>query len=867
LDSARTSSARSQTSARLPLLSAALAFASGLWIGRCIWRPASWWVVAASVFLLSAIYFVHKKKRIPAGSILAFSAIFAAGALTIQIQGSPPGDSALWLGGGEQVLITAHVIAEGDVQSDGPGSFHQRIDVQTEEIESGDEARLSRPGVRLNIYSQIRTNSPQDSQSMRLLHYGERIGNGHCATQLPQSRSVRLRGVSARTWHHGNSFRKIRCYRITSGIFRQPNRAVAHPRSPQHHPKNSLWPEQIAALMDAIVIGEESFIGRQTRMDFQRSGTYHVLVVSGMNVSILAMFALWSLRKLGLGDIAASMCAIALILAYAALTNVGPPVWRAALMFAVYLATRLLYRNKAMLNALGAAALALLIADPHVLFGASFQMTFLCVALVAGVGIPILERTIEPYSRGLRNLDALAYDRSLPPQVAQFRLDLRLILGRCQAILPGRAPAFFLVRSLRVLLAFCELVLMSAILQLGLALPMAFCFHRATSVPLPANLLVIPFLQLLMPAAVLAIFVSYISLALAKIPAAIAGFALQGIAGTVRWLGGLRLADIRVPTPGTAVIICAVVAIVVCVVLLRGRTRLAMVGVAALAASALWIWTVPPRPQLRPRVLEMTAIDVGQGDSILLVLPDGHKLLVDAGGLPFWTHSQLDIGEDVVSPYLWARGISHLDAIALTHAHADHMGGMPAVIANFHPRELWLPAGIPDEEIHNLLSQARQLGMVITYRQAGDSFSYGGATIRVLAPSPDLALRSSKSTSHRNDESLVMKVSYEKTSALLEADAEKPTEKLVSTEDPRADVLKVAHHGSASSTNVDLLEAVQPQFAVISVGARNVYRQPRFEVLERLQGARVKTYRTDADGATSFYLDGQTVTSEVAGFH
>jgi competence protein ComEC len=107
-----------------------------------------------------------------------------------------------------------------------------------------------------------------------------------------------------------------------------------------------------------------------------------------------------------------------------------------------------------------------------------------------------------------------------------------------------------------------------------------------------------------------------------------------------------------------------------------------------------------------------------------------------------------------------------------------------------------------------------------------------------------------------------MKITFGKTAALLEADAEKGTERFVSSEDPVADVLKVAHYGSASSTNADLLAAVKPQFAVISVGARNVYHHPRVEVLQRLQQAKARTYRTDLDGATSFYLDGKTVTSQ-----
>jgi competence protein ComEC len=682
-----------------PIFLVAVAFSVGLIAANYLWRSPIAWLVAFLAAAAGAVFFYRRSPQV--GFALTLLAAVPLGGFYLQARDAAEPAIAENLQpfatGQDEVEVTGYVIREGLVRDGRYGGRQESVDVETEHLQNGDRTLDAAVGIRLTIYSkQSEEDEARDADGespLRVYTYGQRL---RLTTKLRMPRNYRNPGATDMAGYLASQGIRLTGSARASSVEALPGfvgsrigfwRSTAR-RSVLAH-ITQLWPGERGALMQAMLIGGRAFFGRDIKTDFQRTGTYHILVVSGINVGILAFAAFWTLRRLPMGETWATITTIFLSWGYAFLADLGSPIVRATITLNIYLVTRLLFRDRAALNGLGIAALGILLANPRTLFEASFQLTFLSVIAVAGIAVPILRRTIYPLQNAVRNFDSPAFDFSLPTRAAQFRSDLRLVREQLGNITGAHVANFVVIRGARFVLGAAELLFMSTVIQIALALPMAWYFHRATTMALPANALMIPIAEVLLPAAVVAVALSYVSSWLAFVPAAISAFALDALTGTVRIIGHMRISDVRVPTPTLAVCCAAAAAFGFALLLARRRMLWASIGLAGLLAAAAWIVLLPPKPQWHPGVFEVTAIDVGQGDSLLLITPEGKTLLLDAGGVTENSKSEFDAGEEVVSPYLWSRGIRRLDAVAISHAHTDHLGGMRSVIANFQPREMW----------------------------------------------------------------------------------------------------------------------------------------------------------------------------------
>ncbi len=552
------------------------------------------------------------------------------------------------------------------------------------------------------------------------------------------------------------------------------------------------------AILEALLLGEDGRMDEATVENLQKTGLYHLFAISGGHIAILNVL-LFSLFRLVRMSQRASRLALALFLVfYTVLVEGSPSVLRATFMTLAFLAGRLLWKDVHVLNTISASAFVLLLLNPSSLFDVGFELTYVATLAIILFTPPLLKRLPR-----------------LPLKATELAcLSVTAMLG----VAPLIARSFNRVTLSSLLLNFAAIPLVGLVMGIGYAyLPFAAAFPGAAGPPAAAlGLLVTVFVRL------------------------------------SHTLDPWPFLSFRVPTPRPGVVF----GYYLFLGLSLARTRFKGQRLVVLSAFFLFLIVLVVSP-FRPasRDLRVTVIDVGQGDSVLVEFPGRRTMLIDGGGL---AASPFDVGERVVCPVLWRKGIKRVDYLVLTHPHPDHLDGLVAVARNFRVGEFW--EGRPAREEGLYAELVRALPKAAVRRRCGRGFLHreGEATIAILHPGTSDTARA---TAAGNDSSLVIRISLGETAFLLMGDAggEAERELLGTGLDLGAAVLKAGHHGSGSSSSAAFLAAVRPEVVLVSVGEGNTYGFPGAAFLERCRGAGASVFRTDVHGAVEVRSDGRSL--------
>lgn len=572
--------------------------------------------------------------------------------------------------------------------------------------------------------------------------------------------------------------------------------------------------------LKALIIGEQRGIERQVKEAFAKTSTTHILSISGLHVGIVAVFAYalffsimkrserlalaFNLRK------AAALFTILPVIGYGALAGFPVPAQRAVIMACAFAVCFGLDRGKDFFNTLALSAMIVLIIAPYALWDVSFQLTY-------------------------GAMFSLAY---LVPR-------FHVLIGKVLPVLNaagdtaksgGLAGPWHRAFSSKVV----PLIFATLAAGIGTAPIIAWHFHRVSLTGAAANLVVVPLTSLTVPLLILSSALLPLSETLARLPLYAADTAFEWAFGAVAVFAALPYSSVWTKAPSLIWII-GFYGLAVCAVNLP-RRRFVYAG--GFFAALLIILTAYPLLNGRATgEMRVTFLSVGQGDGALIEFPDGKTMLVDGGGV---RNPDFDIGEKVVAPFLSYRSISRLDYVVLSHAQLDHMGGLGFIIENFDVGEFWWN-GVGD--LGRLGSELKRRGVNVVKVTAPIEIRPGKAFVKLIHPpgTPGLDV---------NEMSIVMKAGFGACSVLFTGDIGKAAEQMLSKDDVRATVLKVAHHGGRYSSSAGFIDKVRPSVAVVSVGRYNPFGHPHAETLERYALAGTRLLRTDMDGAVTVVTDG-----------
>ncbi|MGH9747330.1 MAG: DNA internalization-related competence protein ComEC/Rec2 [Candidatus Acidiferrales bacterium] len=870
---------------KLPALWIAAAFATGIGLAsRWPERPAFCAAVAALAILAGGFFIL--RQHLAAGAVCALTAWIALGGLALGIESAAvPANHVTRLIAANRLDLTEPLRWRGRLREDPLAMpWGRRYEIDLEQVESAGQVLPLSGGLRANLYG----GAQQAAGLPENLRAGDRV------EALVRARPPRNFLDPGAFDVHGYLARQkidligsLRSSELLVLVDRpSPTllQRLARARGNLLARLDALFADQPdrLAVLRAMLLGDRTFVDAEIVTAFQKTAAYHVLVVAGLHVGALAVFFFWLGRRLRFSAAAASLVTFLALAAYVGMVQDRPPILRAALMVALYLCARPFFRRVELLNTIALAALILLFWKPSSLADSSFELSFLAAGVIAGLAVPWMDRTSAPYRAGLAHLGDVTRDIVHSPKVIQFRIEMRAAANWLAARLPLRLAAHsaaLLNVPIRAGLRLWEIVLLSAVIQWGMMPMLAQDFHRVSLAGPLSNIPAVILTGLIVPLGFLTLAATFVWARLSLLLARALGLLASALLGIVKWVSTWPRASYRIPGPPLWLMATFFLALICLAVAARAAAalranRLARrqfapairpaewVSAFVLAALTLLVATHPFAPALERGKLEVNVLDVGQGDSIFAAFPDGRTMLIDGGGQPGseWVgghRSGIDVGEQVVSPYLWSRGIQRLDVVALTHAHHDHLDGLFSVLQNFRVRELWIGRDEETTAFKALLAEAHAQHIRIVREVNGSQFNWGGVRGDVLWPADPTPVSEAS-----NDDSLVVRLEDGSVRFLLPGDIQKKVEQQLVAEhaDIAADFLKVPHHGSKTSSTPDFVAAVAPKIAVVSAGEANPFGHPAESTVERYAQAGVRLLRTDRDGAVTALTDGHTLT-------
>lgn len=573
-------------------------------------------------------------------------------------------------------------------------------------------------------------------------------------------------------------------------------------------------PNETNELLSGMLIGEKSNLQKEIQEDFRDSSLSHVLAISGMHVSYVMIGITFVINKLKFSKKMSKIVTILILLFFIILTGKTASVTRACFMSSYIILASLLHKKAHVLGSISISLLIILIINPYFILDIGLQLSY-----GGTIGIVLIYPILKKYKK--KKEDKTGRIKKVLYKIKDKIIDTILIT------------------------ISANLVIFPIVL---------FHYNIMSFTFIISNLLISPIIGIIIILGFLSVFSSYIVSPISKVMFFFLQILLSVLAQIAHFCAGLPLSKVYFPTPKIYVIIIYYLFLIYIILVKNKIITGKKIGKKVFIIFTIIVIILNLILNFIPKTFTISFIDVGQGDSMLISTPKGKNIIVDGGGSR--DETTFNIGKQTLIPYLLNKGITKLDYIIISHFDSDHVGGILSVLEELKAEKVIICEQEENENYKRFKEIVKNKKIKVYVVKKGDNLKIEeNIWLNILWPKDERIKENAI-----NNNSIVAKLNYKSFSILLTGDIEKIAENEILKEYENsnilnANILKVAHHGSKSSSIKEFLEKVKPQIALIGVGEKNTFGHPNAGVLNRLENLNTKIYRTDEKGEITIKID------------